>query len=398
MPLTKIKERLEAVGCEVTVSGSNTIAVTHDENEKSIDIPTEWLTEIKSFNRSNQFDFEVGKRKLLGPKSIEIGITRLSQEFFGRPNHEFTAGRSRKVRIAPSSKRFSLNFFHSDEYQDFFEAILVRRFKRDGDIKFKDLFWFPPTIEFSIPRKTDRSKLLSEGMPAIEACLFKLAVEKGECWDFSKKRKRRLFTFYEESEGEELNIPSATYDENMLKYFKVAVSSQFPSQSFLAFYHVLEYNFLSVSDESLEGKLKSHINSTSFHGDSEHLSKIISIVKKHGDTSDETEMLIRVLRKYLDEDELIEFIGEIEEKAEEKLYTKNHEVFGERFVVQAKKDHAIANVAKLLKHVRNALVHSSDRYNREDCHIPLTDSESIVENYIPLVRYLAEKVIYAKSS
>ena len=396
MPLTKIKEQLEAVGCDVTVSGNNAITVTYDGTEKVLEIPAEWLSEIKSFIRSNQFEFETGRRRLIGPKSIEAGITRLSQ--LGRPNHEFTAGRGRKVRITTASKRFALYFFHSDEYKDFFDAVLVKRFERDRDIKFKDLFWFPATIEFSIPRKTDRSKLLGEGIPAIEASLFKLAVEKGECWDFSKKRKRRLFTFYEESEGEELNIPSATYDENMLKYFKVAVSSQFPSQSFLAFYHVLEYNFLSVSDESLEGKLKSHINSTSFHGDSEHLSKIISIVKKHGDTSDETEMLIRVLRKYLDEDELIEFIDEIEEKVEEKLYTKNHEVFGERFVVQAKKDHAIANVAKLLKHVRNALVHSSDRYNREDCHIPLTDSESIVDNYIPLVRYLAEKVIYARSS
>lgn len=398
MPLTKIKEQLEASGCEVAVTDNNSISVTYEKNEKTIDIPPDWLTEIKSFNRSNQFEFETGKRKLVGPKSIEIGITRLSQEFYNRTDYEFTSTRNRKVRISKASKRFALHFFHSGEYQEFFEAILIGRFKSDREIQFSNLFWFPKTIEFSIPKKTDKSKLLGEGMPAVEACLFKLAVEKGECWDFSKKRKRRLFTFYEETEGEELNIPSATYDENMLKYFKVAVSSQFPSQSFLAFYHVLEYNFLSVSDESLEGKLKAHINSTSFHGDSENLSKVISIVKKHGDASDETEMLIRVLRKYLDEDELIEFMQELEEKADEKLYTKSHEVFGERFVVQAKKDHAIANVAKLLKHVRNSLVHSSDRYNREDCHVPLTDSENIVENYLPLVRYLAEKVIYARSS
>lgn len=398
MPLTRIKERLEAIDCEVVVTSNSKLTVSYDSNEKEIEVPAEWLSEIKSFNRSNQFDFEASKRKLVGPKSIEIGITRLSQEFFGRPNHEFNSASNRKVKISTASKRFALHFFHSDEYKDFFEAILVRKFKGDRDIEFKSLFWFPPTIEFSIPRKTDRSKLIAEGIPALEGCLFKLAVERGECWDFSKKRKRRLFTFYEEQEGEELNIPTATYDENMLKYFKVAVSSQFPSQSFLSFYHVLEYNFLAVSDESLEGKLKSHINSTSFHGDTENLNKIISIVKKHSDNSDETEMLIRVLRKFIDEDELIEFINEIEEKAEEKLYTKNHEVFGERFVIQTKKDHAIGNVAKLLKHVRNALVHSSDRYSREDCHIPLTDSESIVENYIPLVRFLAEKVIYAKSS
>ena len=193
MPLAKIKEKLEAIGCEVTVSANSTIVITYNEKEKSMDVSTEWLSEIKAFNRSTQFDFETGKRKLIGPKSIEIGISRLDNDFFGRPNHEFTAGRSRKVRITPASKRFALYFFHSEEYKDFFEVIVANKFKRDRDIKFENLFWFLPTIEFSVPRKTDKSKLLDEGLAAIEACLFKLAVEKGECWDFSKKRKRRQF-------------------------------------------------------------------------------------------------------------------------------------------------------------------------------------------------------------
>ena len=397
VPLNKIKDNLEAIGCKVVVD-KKCLKVTYYGKEKSFDISPEWLAEIKSYFRSNQHDFEVENRKLVGPKTIEVGITPLSQEFFGRPKHEFKSPAKRVVRISSASKRFALSFFFTEEYKDFFDAITVRRLRLDRDIEFKDFLWFPQTIEFSIPRKTDKSKLLAEAEPALEACLFKLAVENGECWDFSKKSKRRQITFYEEQEGDELNIPNAKYDTNMLKYFKVAVSSQFPSQSYLSFYHVLEYNFLSVSDESLQGKLKAHINSTSFQGNGDSLDKVISIVKKHSDNSDETEMLMRVLRKYIDEDELIEFIDAVEEQAEEKIYTKNREVFGERFVVQSKKDHAISNVAKLLKHVRNALVHSSDRYNRDDCHIPLTESENIVENYIPLVRFLAEKVIYAKSS
>lgn len=397
MPLTQIKEKLEEVGCTVVIDGKCLIISLNDD-EKRLDVPAEWLAEIKSYNKTNQLEFDLEKRKLVGPKSIEVGITRLSQEFFGRPRHEFSSPANRKVRISPASKKWALSFFHSVEYKEFFDAVVVRQFKRDDDLSFNKVMWFPLTIEFSVPRKIEKAKLLSEGEPALEACLFKLAVEKSECWDFAKKRKRRSFTFYEEQEGENLNIPTASYDSNMLKYFKVAVSSQFPSQSFLSFYHVLEYNFISVSDEALQGKLKAHINSTSFQGSEENLEKVISIVKKHSDNSDETEMLMRVLRKYVDEEELIEFIGEIESKAEEKMYTKSHEVFGDRFQVQLKADHTISNVAKMLKHVRNALVHSSDRYNREDCHIPLTDSESVVENYIPLVRFLAEKVIYAKSS
>jgi len=397
MPLTQIKENLEKVGFTVEVK-SGALVLKFKDDEKTVDIPPEWMREIKSFNKTNQLDFEVSTRKLIGPKSIEVGISRLSQEFFGRPRHEFKSAANRTVKISPASKKWALSFLQSDEYTEFFEAVIVRRFGRGNEFTFDKLMWFPLTIEFSAPRKMDRLKLLAEGEPALEGCLFKLAVEKNECWDFSKKRKKRSISFYEEQEGEALSIPTATYDSNMLKYFKVAVSSQFPSQSFLSFYHVLEYNFLSVSDEALHGKLKAHVNSTSFKGDEDNLDKVISIVKKHSDNSDETELLMRVLRKFVDEEELIEFIDELETTAEEKLYTKSHEVFGERFQVQLKRDHVISNVSKLLKHVRNALVHSSDRYNREDCHIPLTDSENIVENYIPLLRFLAEKVIYAKSS
>jgi hypothetical protein len=115
-------------------------------------------------------------------------------------------------------------------------------------------------------------------------------------------------------------------------------------------------------------------------------------------SSDETEMLMRVLRKYVDEEELIEFISSSEDDAEEKIYTKSREVFGEKLHIQLRPDHAISNTAKLIKHIRNALVHSSDRYSRDDCHIPLTESEDIVREYIPLIRYLSEKVICAKTS
>lgn len=52
------------------------------------------------------------------------------------------------------------------------------------------------------------------------------------------------------------------------------------------------------------------------------------------------------------------------------------------------------NAAAILKHVRNALVHSSDRYTREDCFLPFSDSEDVIIKYIPLVEFLAERVIF----
>ena len=55
----------------------------------------------------------------------------------------------------------------------------------------------------------------------------------------------------------------------------------------------------------------------------------------------------------------------------------------------------IGNTAKVIKHIRNSLVHSSDKFTREECVVPFSESESIVTRYIPIVKFLAEKVIYA---
>jgi hypothetical protein len=398
VPLNKIKEVLENLSCDVELDG-NFIQITHNGNTTAkFKVEDEWIKEIKLYLRTKQFEYDSEYRKLIGPKSVEIILTRVSLGLIRANNiEEFESQKKRKVIIKKCSLQMCLYFFFSPEYEEFFNKRLIRSFQKGYVWSFKDLFYNPFSISFFVPIKTDKFKLLNEAIPSMEACLFKLAVEKESCWDFYSPYKSMPSYRDEIDEQKVLDIPLATYDSTMMKYFKVGVSSQFPSQKFLAFYHILEFNFLSVSDEVLYGRLKSHINSTGFNGTEKQLNKVISIVKKHSDRSDETEMLMRVLMKYIDPDELMEFILDVEEKAAEKIYTKNHEVFGERFQIQTKKDHVIANTAKLIKYIRNSLVHSSDRYNREDCNIPLTESENIVKNYIVLVRFLAEKIIYAKS-
>ncbi len=238
--------------------------------------------------------------------------------------------------------------------------------------------------------------MLDDALKCFDSCLFKLAVDYGQAWELYKQR-RSLNIAYTSEDEVELNIPFASYDINLVNYYKVAVSSQFPSQSFLSYYHVLEYNFLSVSEEELQAKLRSNIQSTNFCGSLADIESIINTVKKHNDKSDEKDMLIRVLKKYIEPDELKQFIEEFEENIGEKHYTKTRKVFGENLSINIKNnEHMIPNTAHALKHIRNALVHSSDKYNREDCHIPLTESEELVSFYVPLVCFLAEKIICAK--
>ena len=82
----------------------------------------------------------------------------------------------------------------------------------------------------------------------------------------------------------------------------------------------------------------------------------------------------------------------------EKLYTKKRKIFGEHLEINPREGHTLSNAASVLKHVRNAIVHSSDRYNRDECHIPLSGSEETIEEFIPLVRYFAERVIYGTAT
>jgi len=51
----------------------------------------------------------------------------------------------------------------------------------------------------------------------------------------------------------------------------------------------------------------------------------------------------------------------------------------------------------MIKIIRNALVHSSDRYEGKKSYVPFSESTEIVEKHIPLLKFLAEKVIFATS-
>ncbi|HEJ6970562.1 TPA: hypothetical protein ACGCBI_001956 [Serratia marcescens] len=354
---------------------------------------------IESFEKARQYNFDYDKKILVSYRAVEILVQRLNQNLFEVPSFEFKSNKSKAVVLSRSTKEFSLGHFQSEDYTAFFKRLvrnrIVRRIKNIGHIDFEMMLWNPITIKYSLSRKIEADKMLADAIKCFESCLFKLAVDHGQAWDLYKKR-RSLNTIYNSDDEIELNIPLGSYDNNLVNYYKVAVSSQFSSQSFLSYYHILEYNFLSVSEEELQSKLKANIQSTNFSGSSKDIESIINVVKKHNDKSDEKDMLNRVLKKYISQEELKDFIEDFEKVAGEKYYTKSKKVFGEDLSINIKNEHMFPNTAYTLKHIRNALVHSSDKYNREDCHIPLTESEDLVSYYVPLVRFLAEKIICAK--
>jgi len=168
---------------------------------------------------------------------------------------------------------------------------------------------------------------------------------------------------------------------------------------FLTFYQILEYFFIKVSDELLYQKISCQLNDPKFKTTkTRNLDHLIHIIEEHKRTNNETEMLKNVLKKFIDDSDIIKFIQAYEAYIGKNLYTKKRTLFGEEITQANKTGHIFGNIAKIIKTVRNALVHSSDRYERYERHIPFSESTEIVRNEIPLVKFLAEKVIIASAS
>lgn len=190
-------------------------------------------------------------------------------------------------------------------------------------------------------------------------------------------------------------IPNCDYNENVVNFYKLAIASRFPGQSFIAYYNILEFFFLNVYEDNLHHQIKSKINDTKFSSSNNEINDIISIVRGLDSRSGEEQLLRKVLERYIRKDDLIKFIQDIETKSGERIYSKKRLIFGEEVGISLSDDQYIyAHTSNVLKHLRNSLVHSTDKYSRSERHIPLSESDERIREYIPLVRFCAEKVIF----
>lgn len=407
MSIKKFAEEFERFGFKSEVDG-NKVNLDYEDYQFYLEIDETWEKAIKTVYRAKQFVIDMEAKFQVSNSSVEFQIFKLTPSFVYKPFFEFKGEGSDTVVLSDMSLEYQINLFRSDEF-DIERAInrVKRRLevRTEGTIKRisrlrvrNEIFFFNfKTITFKTKRKLTREKLVQEGRDKSKSCLFALAVSENECWELRETVKGKGFYIpLSEESVEDLIIPKAVFEDDLVGFYKIAKSSLFPSQAFLSYYHVLEYNFLRVSDEELFNRTKSIINSPNFNSSYDNINRLLSVLKKHERNLDETSMLRRVISKFIDEEELIKFILVLESKLKDKVYSKpKEEVFGERIPLKLEEGHAIANTAKVIKHIRNSLVHSSDKYTREGCVVPFSESESIVTRYIPLVKFLAEKVIYA---
>jgi hypothetical protein len=267
----------------------------------------------------------------------------------------------------------------------------------------QDLLYRPLTVKIHNIGASSVDAAIRRSTPMIDACLFQLAYFRNQVlrleneWPGHRPRARP-FRFEEPPSAFQLPLPRVSFEPDLVRFYQRGVAADDAVIQFLSFYHVLEYFFVSVSDEQLYDKLGRRIKDPKFSPTPQQLDRIIQDTLEHKRLSDETEMLKRVLRKFVDETDLLDFIEAYEEYLQDNRLTKKRSVFGETIEIRLQPGHVIGNLAKRLKTIRNALVHSSDRHERKQRYVPGSKSEEFVEKEIPLIQYLAERVIIASAS
>ena len=331
---------------------------------------------------------------------------RYRQIFFGENN-----GTSIYIEISQASNTF-INYFRFNE--QYLEICLdgplrwgARYREHESFALVGESLFHPMTIKVYNINESSIKLALSKSSDIIDSCIFTLStlkelpIELVDAWPLRRKRTKssKDFEFGETIKGSQLPIPKIRINPVLVHFHQQATSTDIPSLKYLAFYQILEYFYLSVSDENLYINLTRRINDLKFKTTPHHLDKIIQDVITHKRENDETEMLKNVIKKFVDEGEIIQFITDYEKFMSKKIYTAKRVVFGQEISpTNLTTGHVFGNIAKTIKAIRNALVHSSDRYERNDRYIPYSkEGTDLIETELPLIKFLADKVIIGSS-
>ncbi|KAB0668360.1 hypothetical protein F6V30_16360 [Oryzomonas sagensis] len=394
-----IANRLQSFSLDCKIE-NEFVVLTIDGTPIKIRIDDEWEQAYQQYKTAKSITFDTTTRILCHNKAVEVPLMRLDQEFYRDLQYLFTDSSGNTVSISRSTAMYSFAHFDSDEYPKYFERVVKRRITGRSRTSFpiNALMTNPFTATYTAKSRKKPSNLFEKSISKIKACLFKLAVEQRDCLEIWKAKDQRCLPLHTDNTSDDFSIPKAEYEDNVVSYYKVARSSPFPSQSFLDYFHVLEYHFLRVTEDKLHHQIRTMVYQTNFRANEDGLDRIIALVRSSDAINDETEMLRSVIQKFVPEHDFISYLKSVEDDCGHKIYTKKRKIFGEHLEISTAEGHAISNAAKVLKHIRNAIVHSSDRYKREDCHIPLSESENVIEEFIPIIRYFAEKVIYGTAN
>ena len=151
----------------------------------------------------------------------------------------------------------------------------------------------PVTIKVHNLSATSISNAVEKSDKIINNCLFELSYLKNrpfgimETWP-SLNRERPLYARLSENyRGHDLPLPIANFNPDLVKFYQLGISSEIAILQFLAFYQVLEYFYVQVSDERLYHSLSSLLSDPRFRPIPRQLDRLIKQVNTHRQQTDE---------------------------------------------------------------------------------------------------------------
>ncbi|MAO65427.1 MAG: hypothetical protein CL666_10545 [Balneola sp.] len=229
-----------------------------------------------------------------------------------------------------------------------------------------------------------------------KSALFNISYSSGkaivplEFWD--KKDQ-----FFYESHGRYPEFPVRNYNEKLISYHNLALSSASPIFSYLALYNIIEYFFISSSEKVLYSLVSDKISSPTFSIEKpKELKKLVDTVRKQDQRSNEQKMLEMVLGEYFELNEIKDWIKDYEEK-KGIHYSESNNIFDKQFKVELKSDKFANSIARRIYHIRNIIVHNKEDL-KETRLIPFGGQEEIISKELPLMYFISESIIIKTGS
>jgi len=406
---TKLKGLLEELGLVLADEHERELYVKLTKSDSSmIVIPEQEITEFQTFLATLPTITNIPvETSIVGPDFREQLVEQIGTRTRFLPilprdapiKFQPQEGEGFSVEISAASPIFSNYFRFRKERKSFFVDRMSRVFIPGRTPTIQDIMPRMLTIKIKYDVPQDVSHLVNlNGM--LESCLFELSymtnihIELRNEWPVGPTR--RQVSRRRASPRSPLPLRRVTYENSVVKFYQRGVATDDAYIQFVSFYHILEFYFITVSDSILYSRLSRVIHDPTFRATPKHLDKLIAATDEHKRVNDETEMLKNVLNTYVDEKDVIDFISAHEDTTKEKIFTEKNECFGHELdKLTLREGHVLGPIAKRIKTIRNALVHSSDRYDRKDRYIPGLEADRVLQREVPLLKFIAERVIVA---
>lgn len=307
--------------------------------------------------------------------------------------------KNRRITLAPASLTFILAQLDSNDPSNRWRNILPfssmrhqtsREGRKDDLGDFRRLFPRMLTVRVETSDDDEWAGKHSKLRSLAEAMLFHVTYAEGIGLTLTGSWERDYYRLGLRRNSE-LQFPLRIYNHELLAYYSLAFGTDSLLLAYIALYKILEYFFTASSEKPLLCGIAAKLVEPDFSYTKEKkLRELTKIIRSHDAKFNERRLLQAVLEDHLNIAEVRDWITEFD-KQNSAYFTTERNVFAKDMKVDISDDELFPTIATRIYHIRNVLVHNKEG---EDARfIPFSGQEKDLRKEIPLLLYLAERLI-----